>query len=380
MWTRLLDTNFMDVILNKAKVIIQEDRARYLPFLQKILDALKNEKHPAFEQFYISDMSALVEDNKCMETLVIFSTTPIDLGKELTRIVCKEYESLFKTVIQDESYRIEYDSRRLCTINRIFDLSPIKQYFVFKTIYGLCATPILLELIRYLRNLYSFEHFENWITIHKHIQKIFPMMTQFEPKQNTNNNPHADMQKILVDYLFKKEYLLLDIKSPYNIEIISKNSLNYDIERFSEFFQNAFGGGLVWQEKKIQLLEDMRLSKYSVYCLLEGRRVPMLSIYYNGKYDMLGYSDQDGYWILDSIPRMRHCLINILLGIYNNPETTMTYISHYFWQSKVALSQIDLYSKKELFGTYESDEIAKKLRALSNRSKEKNTFMCKDLL
>jgi len=385
----LLDTDFIATAQARAKDTIAQDRRRYEPILDFLLESLKN-----MDQIYLSDLPAILDGPpEYKESITIFTTNPVDLGKTLTNLVCKQFEDLcaFKTVIDEQAYRIDYDERRLCNINTIADVRNIVPRIKNIEIYGIQTVPVLMEMIRMLRLLYDPEKTNEWESTLALVKKAFPLI-RFPTGSVSSVSSAAPtgstrMKREIIDFLFEKDYLVFGTATTnFNIDIVSKNDLAYDVMRLAEMFKTNFGAGLVWKRKIIRLLNDVRFEKIAVYCVSEGTAIPVINLYHNAKYDILPYQYSKGYKVMDPIPLCRYYLINLYSALFQTtadgpiPAHVAAYIQHCFSQAKDCVPHFDIYKRKTVYGTYEGDDVYKKQLALEKKISGKAIYYCSDLL
>lgn len=381
MWDALFATDFFDQIMRQAQHEIAKDRARFLPIREFLLEVLQdpskytktNADRTAVAVFYVSDSAWNVKPDS---PLHVYCPFPFDFGRVLTRVLCDRFddEIALKKVIADHLYRIEYDDRVMCDIHYVQDLTSV--YYAIdpqKPPPGPPRMPLLLELTYALRKLSSVEYLEEWEDLYTVIPSILDRLKL--PKSHTvaADHPSSTLKHEMIDFFYEKDYVLLslDKDQPYNIEVISQNEPEYDLQLLQHYFQ---GRQLTWKRKQVMLPNDMRFEKLAVYVAGE----PALSLYFSGRYDLVPYALQKGYQVADPIVQCRFAAINMIvaLGMPEQPEVRR-YIEYMGARLARLAPSIEIWSKKKLYGVFESDAVYKKIMAIQRQSQERHVTFCK---
>ena len=339
--------NFIQNLEADADIEITKDREKYKPIYDYILK-ISNDMG-----LIISDIDLLLGRKVYWEFMQIYHKDAIIVSKELLESLCLEFGEKFVLKISEfeESYSIEYNLRRICTIYTLklfkkYDISEFIKPLEFKSgIHKVKLLPPILEVITLYTYLYNVGMSSDWISILDTIKQVevfvqndldaiiakatdkvakdndilllisSPFDTGKDAKDTGKDakdtgkdakDTGKDMQKmkqlhsLLLEFVSDSNYLLIHqptTDEPLNeveeLDIISQNSIDSDYKAIIAFLSKFTQEGIVYKEKSLYIHNNYTMKKYAFYILsksgLETHKKHILNIYNNSAYELISY-------------------------------------------------------------------------------------------
>jgi hypothetical protein len=367
MFEELLSNNYIATLEEDALVQIRIDRERYANIYNYTIKYVSQN----LNNLMISNVDLILDYYiPYYDNIQIYAVNADINAKQLSKELCDEFgeRTILKIMEYDQSYVIEYDFRRICTIMsfKIFEKFSIVDFiepqkciitstFDNKIKYNVSLLPPMLEIINLYKDLYTPKLAADWNLIFEKIKKlevyvdknILLILKKSDHKgysggkQELNNKINFDrfqLKKELLDIIYKPmlvfiaecKYIIVgDIAFKLNhynkngggqniditnitddvFEYISGNSIEYDFELLSNFIYKLFSGnvGLIYEESNIYVPNELLLKKHSFFLITNGNesiRLPLLNIYNNTTFELINYNEIDN--IIDTqSPKLR---------------------------------------------------------------------------
>lgn len=421
MFKLLLDNNYADTLKDSAKEAIKSERMQYKDVIYFIL------KYVSDKKLLISNVNILLDKQEYWDFVNIFTMNADETAKSLVSQLCKKFNRLFfmKIASENQEYYIEYNLRRLCTLNSIkpyksyslYDfISPVKRVVGDFTIY---LFPFLMEIIYLYSKLYNPAFAYDWKEIYFDVKKMEvhvdkemeKMLTQSEPKEqalvsssggNVKKCPAnkcgqdqtsqiTEIKKMVLEFFKNQHYIMCDefydLKNPEGvIEVISSN-VETDFKLLVNYLSKFINYGITYKKKSIYLPKDFQMEKYNFYVeipfIKNLKKKHFLTIYNNTSYELINYFERNQYRYADPITQLKFAY----LSIWSGNIVQKTHGIHFkefisFLKTKKSnieqlRKRVDIYElKKKYVGSYLSELIGKKMSL--NFSGNKSNFYCHD--
>lgn len=391
------------------------------PIFDSILKYINN------TNLIVSDLDLLLGQKVYWEHIQIFSLDAKKIVEDLLKTLCKNHGNLFilKVSEYDYTYYIEYKLRKICTIT---NLSIYKRYSIdtlikpiiinYKNEYNLSVLSALIEIINLYDLLYDPKKHSEWKIILEDINKLESLaLKEIEFNLQTEkdilavspsfiNTKKVNIKKVnkkkeniiktetLLEFFADSDYLIISNLDNLNsnklevLEIISKNSIEYDIDSLQRFLK----ADIIYREHKLYIPKEHAQTKYNVYIQYNnGKKIiknRIMSIYNNTTYQLIHYEQLviNGklYKIADAITIIKFIYISIWTNIvYHRISIYSDKIFREFIKNKLLLLKyykgkinINPETKKNYIGVYINPLTYKKILNIQNLNKGKTNYYC----
>ena len=416
MFKQLLSGNYVEHMQKMAIPLIKESRLKNKDIFDCIINFVSK------NNLLISNIKLLIGKQSYWEFVEIYSIDADTIAKQLTKLLCEtfEYKFVLKILENENSYTIEYDVKKICTIS---SLKLYKKYSVDEFISPLKLTvgsntilsiPPILEIIRLYRDLYNPKEAENWSNILNNI-KILENILDKElsnnfalPKKKLNildenhqDESHQDekeiskkqimIKQILLDFIVGSNYLLLEHTIKLKVlTVISKNPIDFDFQIIMRHLGNFYKFGIVYHKKELFLHGEITMERYLFYIIYnDGVKIikkHILTIYNNLSYELINFIESDKYKVVDPITELRFIYVSIwdliiAERIRPNKSKFNKNITHLFSLLIHYRKLINIYEyKNNYIGVYTDINITKKINALAKQNVGKYSYYCYEVI
>ncbi len=420
MFKILLENNYADTLRDNAKKHIKDERMQYKDVIYFIL------KFASDNKLLISNVDLLLGKQEYWDFVNIFALNVDENTKSLISQLCKTFKRLFfmKIVSEGHEYYIEYNLRRICTLNSIkpyksyslYDfISPVKQNVGDFIIY---MFPYMLEIIYLYGNLYNPALASEWKNIYSDIKKmetyvdedIARLLSQPKPKDqayisssggnekkcptNRCNQEHSqiiEIKKMVIEFIKEGHYIMCDefynLENPAGvIEVISPNA-EVDFKLLVNYISKFISYGITYKEKSIYLPKDSQMKKYNFYVEIpfvkNMKKKHFLTIYNNTSYELVNYYEKNQYKYADPITQLKFAYLSIWSGniVQKTHRIHFDEFISFLKEKKTNIDhlrkKVDIYElKKKYTGMYLPESISKKMTLTFTNNK--SNFYCHD--
>ena len=453
MFKLLTDNKYSKSLADDAMPYIQIERLKYKAIFDYIIEFCSKEK------LIISNIQLLTNTHEYWENINIYSIDSETVAKNLIQKLCNKFDKKFvlKITEWENSYSIEYDLRRLCNISLFkihekYDITdfinPIKHIVNDK--YEIYLLSPLLEVILLYADLYNPTFASTWeelLIITKQLEifvdKEFDnILVNGLPNKNINKTGGESAIKLVtkqvikpveknitnyvLDFISDTNYLLINdiayaidkmeevskfinsstISSSKIIEIISKNSIEFDFKALTNYINKFIPNGINYKEELLFLPKEIRMSKHIFYIVynngIKSIKEPFLIIYNNLSYELINYIDTTidnlgTFKTADPITQLRFIYISIYEHILQykisggshvtknkqsksiNKNDLNSIFTEKIQMLKFYKNKINIYEKKlNYIGIYSDLNITKKNMNILNPNVNKATYYCFD--
>lgn len=435
MFKTILEHNYDKELQENAKQYILKERKSYEDICIFILTFAKE------HNMLISNIDLLLDKQDYWNLIDIYTLNVDELSKELVSKLCKEFDKIFllKIFEAEKEYYIEYNLRRLCSLNAIkpyktftlYDfISPVQFILHYnKNEITLYLLPYLIEIINLYKVLYDPALSSTWESVYEDIKKIeihvdkeietlstkskenlaleLSSSKQIENVQNggddktkiditqnkcksNRNKKILDIKQLVKDFIKDGHYILIEEENNDSIIQMLSSNIEIDHKLLVNFLSKFIEYGISYKKKNIYLPKESQLEKYNFYleipCVKSLTKKHFLTIYNNTSYELINYYEKNGFKYADPIVQLRFKY----LSIWSNVIMQKTHGLHYDEFIKFMTIQknnikelrkrIDLYEiKKNYMGTYISQGLSKKMLIANNKNFVKSSYYCHDL-
>ena len=437
MFDIILANNYIEILESDANVFIKSERMKYKSLFEYILSR-SNELG-----LIVSNNNLLLDKHDYWEFIQLYHHNAHVIVKTLIADMCQKFGEKFMLRVSefDKTYTIEYNTRRICAITNlsIFDKYSIYQ-FIKPQVYKLdkntlLLLPPILEIISLYTNLYNLDMAAKWVSILEDIKElevyvkldlqsilskienvedfsinspfiIDTNLTQKRPKKAIVEN----LNLLLLDFISMTDYILVDdIANALNkstntykfsehldsLDIISKNTIEFDYAALSNYLSKFTPNGIVYKEKPIYLQNEFIMKKHSFYILYKTGANPhkkhILNIYNNSSFELISFSDLvvpkvGNFKLADPVVQLKFTYLNIWSSVVfqriskYDLNKFKDHIEKKMDQLELYKTKIDILNKKENFiGIYKFPHINKKQLMIDNQNIKKGIFYCFDI-
>lgn len=342
LYSKIIAEEWYENLIKSADKIINKVYEQYAPVYKHIINFIKK------NNLQLSNLNLIL--NKEIEydsPLQIYATDPLAISNSLFSEICKKFgnDYVLQVELIDRQYTISHIVKtyiRISYVERHEDgsildfLAPIK-------INNIKIIPPILELIDLYKQIYNPENAESWAELIQTAEKIKKITdlnikkTESEISDQEDDSKCIDCIDTVIRELtplliecFKKytDYILVDLPHPdIRMSILSKNTIQTDFERISNFLATSIGNDytIVFKNKTVFLGKDLRIQKYSLYVSasqvseFSNTQTVFLDIYNNLSYELVPYQTKDGLNIAHHWAQIRFYYMYIwdIFSLYN---------------------------------------------------------------
>jgi hypothetical protein len=353
MFNLLLENNFVDEVLERAKVHVREERNK----LEEVFDIIL--KYCKKYKALISNIDYLIGKHEYWEVIEIYSNESKSCSSDIFVGLCERFGEHFVLQAKEEEneYEIFYEIRKICSIYPFGIADDTISETKFEDNYVL---PPEIELINLYSQLYNPKFASDWEKISSNITLIENKLIEngltengltenklietkskktakvsaknstktsiktsiktsaknFETEKKSNSKCDQILMRglmnlkiMIMDFLNKTDYILLgDVVEKLNncksidgicledldvIEIISKNDLETDTKMLNNLVSKYSDYSMVVEEANLQLIKDYQAKKYVVSVIAKkgnkSTKIPIIFLYNNSSYELIPF-------------------------------------------------------------------------------------------
>jgi len=212
--------------------------------------------------------------------------------------VSDEYPINMSTDIPYKLFRIDVDSKRLLLCKGLDNIFPIYKLIFTKNTKKMINPKI--HLINIYNKLINPIHCKDWKLLLEDEFKIFKTLQCKNIKINTL---HDTIQKISASIfsqlIHNNDKIILTGETAINIILKQKKKLSYTLEIVSELhfkiifekvtdiLKNFNNLNLQYRHELVQLIDDKKFKRFTLFVILEGKRYNILYCYNNTQYQLI---------------------------------------------------------------------------------------------
>lgn len=397
MFEPLLENDYHKELIVKAQEFIIAERETYKAIIIEILTfANKN-------NLLISNIDLLLNTQEYWTYVDLFCINVESTAKALISLLCNKFDKIFllKVFEKDLEYYIEYDLRKMCSLNAIklykqFTINDVINPVKFKVNENIEIQlfPVLIEIIHLYNQLYDPGNADNWLETYGKIQQLTPLahkeLEHFSigKKENIKEDlcfkekNKENIRQLVLDFCKQEKYLIIDCKE--TVEAIVSNPQKV-YESISNFLSKFVNYGISYKKRTLYIPKEFRLESYIYYfeipCVSKVNKKQFLVLYNNTSYELINYYEKNGYLYVDPIVQIMFDYIAIWnyillkkIKILNDTKYN-TIVNGRYNNILAAEKKIDLFEiKKNYVGNYIPMSVNKKL--VSKVGTNKSSYYC----
>lgn len=406
MFEQLIMCQYPEKLKIDAIPYIEVDRKKNSIIYDTIL------KYAEKNKILISEISLLLDKHRYWDEINMFTTNAEHSANILTKQLCETFGNCFtlKILNNDTKYNIEYNLKLVCTITSFkvhekYSLSEFVQP-VTKQLNGiniLLVSP-LLEIINLYKILYNPLQYENWKSTLKKIQSLeillntnisqLLVVTKKQISELYTDEPInklKDLREPILKFFSDSNYLLLQHTIGEVLTVISKNTVDHDLNTLTNYLKEFNTLGIVYKERIMYLPNEFSMKKTMFYTISNDgkiiKRKNILIIFNNLTYELINYVPLvlhgNNFNIVDPITELRFLYLEIWEILISQKLEKLKYkqlITKKFKQLEKYKNLINISEyKKNYCGIYLDAVVQKKLYALTQPQK-KYTFYCYEVI
>ena len=333
MFGALLEKDFVPTLEGRALPAIQKDRNIYKPIRNTVLQFCK--ENPV----YVSNPDALVGKKEESETFSIYCDNPYKYCTKLTNLLYKNHTKyiVMNTLAKHEMMEIFINARKVVSM---YIIKPEKNINVSDLILPVKIKDVNyispeLELISLYGDLYNPSKAAEWENLLKLEEPLLKQVYDrigilggkcTDCKVKRTNDINTLKQLIFTHFIPKKMYVLLGIwaldvynskesKSTEKIQVISKRSIEDDLQDLIDFLGQYTDFAVTYRKKNIMIHKDFRMHKFIIYIrypkLGKTTQKPIMDIYNNAQFELIPYIEKSGYMLANIFVLSRFIMIDL---------------------------------------------------------------------
>ena len=335
-FAQIIKSDFIPNVLEKALPVIDEDRARYKPIWEIVLEYCKA------NSIIISDRLTLFKVKKTREQYNLYCANPfkhaVHIANQIHQVLGEKL--LFvKTVKEHEELSIEIDTR---TLINVFAIERYRKIDAIKlinpvNINGLLYMPPEIEIIEVLNSLYDVAKFGDWKTLLENdfpqlydkvmVRKAEGVLGAAECKRARKE--YVDLLKldILQKWLPSREDVILVGTWAYHIVahgLHGRDGLCGDVEKVqiishvepAELLEDlrAFLNiphKITVRENELHIPKDFRTKRSTFYLSIDGKDKPVIDLFNSSSFELIPFYSKNKLLIADNYVIMRFLFIDL---------------------------------------------------------------------
>lgn len=325
MFQPVLESDFMDRVIQAAIPYIKRDRERYMPVFDVVKDFIR--KH---EVYLDSPALLLGEDTDesyfhgVWSSMKLWSLTPHEHATELTEQVCKKIgdKARLNVMTYNEFYIIEYNTRQLVFIRRMPAHAP------HQVVDGMRLYPFILKQLSLLYDVMDVGKFSSWEENLKTCRTLDRLIAGTKPQLVKCNPVPAfvvEMRKVVLEYTSSAPYSVVTADTSYPLDVIYYKDFDttlHDIKRYLDRFTDID----IFYKQAESTIPGRHMTKHHLYTS-KGEHL-LMSVYNLGTNNVLPHVDRE-YNRLAPIVKAYVALMNIWLFLVDKKGIPAQYWALY---------------------------------------------------